>query len=398
MTQPSYNYCALPLAPYACKPEETLGRIHDEPESRHRTPFQRDRDRIIHSSAFRRLKYKTQVFVYHEGDHYRTRLTHTLEVSQVARTLARALMVNEDLAETVALAHDLGHTPFAHIGEDYLQKVMEPYGRFEHNDQSLRVLTTLERKYPEFNGLNLTWETLEGVVKHNGPVEGDPHIAARELNEQIDLRLDTYASMEAQVAALSDDIAYNNHDIEDGVRAGLFSVDELKDVTLMREILEDVRGRYPDISQRYLVNELKRDMIGAMADDVLSETKKHIETLKPESPEDIRMAGHQVVAFSEDMKAKVSELREFLHARMYRHYTINRIWLKVERIVMDLFQAFHRNYQLLPTNWQERVEDAGGQGDERIRARIVADYIAGMTDRYAIREHERLFDLYWDLR
>ncbi|MDH5722064.1 MAG: dNTP triphosphohydrolase, partial [Alphaproteobacteria bacterium] len=300
MNQPSYNYCALPLAPYACKPEESLGRVHDEPESRHRTPFQRDRDRIIHSSAFRRLKYKTQVFVYHEGDHYRTRLTHTLEVSQVARTLARSFMVNEDLAETVALAHDLGHTPFAHIGEDYLQKAMEPYGRFEHNDQSLRVLTTLERKYPEFDGLNLTWETLEGVVKHNGPVKGQPHIAARELNEKFDLRLDTYASMEAQVAALSDDIAYNNHDIEDGVRAKLFSVEELEEVTLMREILETVRKRYPDLSERYLVNELKRNMIGAMVDDVSNETRARIETLKPESSDDIRMAGMQVVAFSED--------------------------------------------------------------------------------------------------
>tara|TARA_B100001989_G_scaffold253023_1_gene237555 strand:- start:2401 stop:3627 length:1227 start_codon:yes stop_codon:yes gene_type:complete len=398
MTEPSYNYCALPLAPYASKPEETLGRIHDEPESRHRTPFQRDHDRIIHSSAFRRLKYKTQVFVYHEGDHYRTRLTHTLEVAQVARTLARSFMVNEDLAETVALAHDLGHTPFAHIGEEYLKKSIEPYGRFEHNDQSLRVLTTLERKYPEFDGLNLTWETLEGVVKHNGPVKGEPHIAARELNKKIDMRLDTYASMEAQVAALADDIAYNNHDIEDGVRARLFSVDELESVTLMKDVLAGVKEKYPDISQRYLVNELKRDMIGAMVDDVLSETQARLQKLKPESPEDIRNAGMQVVAFSEDMKAKVLELREFLHARMYRHYTINRIWLKVERIVGDLFEAFHRNYQLLPTNWQERVEEAGGQGDERIRARIVADYIAGMTDRYAIREHERLFDLYWDLR
>ena len=207
--QDTYNYCALPLASYACRPDQTMGRIHDEPESTHRTPFQRDRDRIIHASAFRRLKYKTQVFVYHEGDHYRTRLTHTLEVAQIARSLARALMVNEDLAETVALSHDLGHTPFAHMGEDFLSACMKPYGGFDHNDQSLRVLTTLERKYPRWNGLNLTWETLEGVVKHNGPVTGRPHIAVKELQKQTDLRLKTHASLEAQIAALADDIAYN---------------------------------------------------------------------------------------------------------------------------------------------------------------------------------------------
>lgn len=400
MTQENiaYNYCALPLAPYASKPEESLGRVHSEPESRHRNAFQRDRDRIIHASAFRRLKYKTQVFVYHEGDHYRTRLTHTLEVAQITRTLARALMVNEDLAETIALAHDLGHTPFAHIGEEYLQKCMEPFGRFEHNDQSLRVLTTLERKYPKWNGLNLTWETLEGVIKHNGPLKGEPHIAARELQEKMDMRFDTYASMEAQVAALSDDIAYNNHDVEDGIRAGLFSISDLEEIPLLARVIAQVRENYPDISERYLIQEMKRDMIGVMADDVLAETRKRLAQVKPESPEDVRMAGMQIVAFSDGMFEDVRKLRKFLYNRMYRHYTINRIWLKVERIVGDLFQAFHRNYQLLPDNWQARVEEAGGVEDERVRARIVADYIAGMTDRYAIREHERLFDLYWDLR
>ncbi len=398
MEQPSYNYCALPLASYASKPEDTLGRVHAEPESRHRTPFQRDRDRIIHSSAFRRLKYKTQVFVYHEGDHYRTRLTHTLEVAQITRTLARALMVNEDLAETIALAHDLGHTPFAHIGEDHLKVAMEPFGRFEHNDQSLRVLTTLERKYPQWNGLNLTWETLEGVIKHNGPVTGEPHIAARELQERMDMRFDTYASMEAQVAALSDDIAYNNHDIEDGIRAGLFSIDDLKEVPMLSRVLKDVRDEYPSIEDRYLIQETKRDMIGVMVDDVMAETHKRLSAVKPESPEDIRKAGQQIVSFSPEMHEDVRILKDFLYNRMYRHYTINRIWLKVERIVGDLFQAFHKNYQLLPDNWQRRIIEAEAVEDEHARARIVADYIAGMTDRYAIREHERLFDLYWDLR
>lgn len=394
----TYNYCAMPLASYASKPEESLGRVYAEPESRHRNAFQRDRDRIIHASAFRRLKYKTQVFVYHEGDHYRTRLTHTLEVAQITRTLARSFMVNEDLAETIALAHDLGHTPFAHIGEEYLQKCMESFGRFEHNDQSLRVLTTLERKYPKWNGLNLTWETLEGVIKHNGPLKGEPHIAARELQEKMDMRFGTYASMEAQVAALSDDIAYNNHDVEDGIRAGLFTIEDLETLPLLAKVIAQVRENYPGIEQRYLIQEMKRDMIGVMVDDVLAQTRMNLAEVKPESPEDIRMAGKQIVAFSSDMFEEVRKLRKFLYNRMYRHYTINRIWLKVERIVGDLFQAFHKNYQLLPDNWQSRVEEAGGVEDERVRARIVADYIAGMTDRYAIREHERLFDLYWDLR
>ncbi len=400
---PAYNYCAMPLASYACRPDESLGRVYDEPESANRTPFQRDRDRIIHASAFRRLKYKTQVFVYHEGDHYRTRLTHTLEVAQITRSIARALMVNEDLAEGIALAHDLGHTPFAHIGEDYLKVCMEPYGGFEHNDQSLRVLTTLERKYPEWNGLNLTWETLEGVVKHNGPLYGkhdlgEVHIAVRELQEKMDLRLDTYASVEAQVAALSDDIAYNNHDVEDGLRAGLFTIEDLEELELLGQALETVRGRHKDLRKRYLIQEMIREMIGLMVEDVLAESRKRLSEVNPQSPEDVRMAGRAIVAFSDDMRRKVDKLREFLFARMYRHYTIIRIYGKVEKIITDLFTAFTKNYETLPDNWQRRVEEGGGVTDDRIRARIVADYIAGMTDRYAIREHERLFDLYWDLR
>lgn len=394
----AYNYCALPLAAYACRPDQSKGRIHPEPESAHRTAFQRDRDRIIHSSAFRRLKYKTQVFVYHEGDHYRTRLTHTLEVAQVTRSIARALMVNEDLAEGIALAHDLGHTPFAHIGEEYLRACMEPYGGFDHNDQSLRVLTTLERKYPEWNGLNLTWETLEGVVKHNGPLSHAPHIAVRELQAQVDLGLDTYASVEAQVAALSDDIAYNNHDVEDGLRAGLFGIEDLEKMALLGGLIAKIRKRYPGIAERYLVQELVREMIGAMVEDVLTETKARLSALKPQSPDDVRRAGRPMVAFSPGMRGYVDELRTFLFERMYRHYTMRRIWLKVERIVTDLFEAFHKNHMLLPDNWQARIREGGAEADQAAKARIVADYIAGMTDRYAIREHERLFDLYWDLR
>lgn len=393
------HYCALPLAPYACKPEESRGRVHAEPDSLTRTPYQRDRDRIIHASAFRRLKYKTQVFVYHEGDHYRTRLSHTLEVAQIARSIARALWVNEDLTEAIALAHDLGHTPFAHIGEEYLQECMKPFGGFEHNDQSLRILTKLERKYPGWPGLNLSWETLEGVVKHNGPVRR-PVLPAtlKEVQLQIDLRLDTYASLEAQVAAISDDIAYNNHDVEDGLRAGMFTLSDLEALELLRPIIRKARQDWPEVSDHYIIQETVREMIGEMVTDVLAQTRKNLERKKPKSVEDIRKAGEQMVAFSPDMFKKVEELRAFLHKKMYRHFTVNRIWLKVERLIPDLFNAFMKRYALLPDHWQERVEEAGGLIDNIAQARIVCDYIAGMTDRYAIREHERLFDLYWDLR
>lgn len=400
-SDPSYNYCALPLAAYACVPENSRGRVYAEPTSEHRNAFQRDRDRIIHASAFRRLKYKTQVFVYDEGDHYRTRLTHTLEVAQITRSIARELMVNEDLAEGIALAHDLGHTPFAHIGEDYLSACMKPYGGFEHNDQSLRVLTTLERKYPQWNGLNLTWETLEGVVKHNGPhiiSDDGPEVAVRELQAKMNLELDSHASIEAQVAALSDDVAYNNHDVEDGLRANLFTLKDLEDVALLGRVIHGVCKEHGAIEERYIVNETIRNMIGSMVNDVLRETEGRIKDLNPSTPEDVRGAGRQMVAFSEAMRKDVDELRAFLFDRMYRHYTIERLHLKVERIITELFTAFTKNYKVLPDNWQERVTEAGGAEDEHIRARIVADYIAGMTDRYAIREHERLFDLYWDLK
>lgn len=396
----AYNYCALPLASYACLPEESKGRLYEEPTSATRTPFQRDRDRIIHASAFRRLKYKTQVFVYHEGDHFRTRLSHTLEVAQITRSLARALMVNEDLAEGVALAHDLGHTPFAHIGEHFVQECMKDFDGFEHNDQSLRVITKLERTYPGWPGLNMTWEMLEGVVKHNGPVilkEGEKiPTTLKDIQTQTDLRLDTYASMEAQVAAISDDIAYNNHDVEDGLRAGMFKLQDLQELALMGPIIERVKNEWPETSDHYIVHETIREMIGAMINDVLAETHKRLDVLQPSSVEDIRMADQQMVAFSPAMYTMVEELRAFLMKRMYRHYTVNRIWTKVERIIPELFDAFMKQYKLLPDHWQIRVEEAGGLIDNVAQARIVCDYIAGMTDRYAIKEHERLFDLYRD--
>lgn len=406
--QTSYNYCALPLAVYACRPDQCRGRIYAEGESATRTCFQRDRDRIIHCGAFRRLKYKTQVFVYHEGDHYRTRLTHTLEVAQIARTLARALMVNEDLAETVALAHDLGHTPFAHVGEEVMDACMKNVGGFDHNDQSLRILTWLERRYPKWPGLNLTWETLEGVAKHNGPLiqkggraeDAGLPVSVTAVNRQMDLQLHTYAALEAQVAALADDIAYNNHDVEDGLRAGLFRLDDLRDVPLLKEIIPRVEKDYPEIAPKILVYEVIREMIGAMVEDVLAETRTRLKKLNPQSPDDIRHADRAMVAFSDDMLGQVNVLREFLWANMYRHSTVRRMRLKVSRIVKDLYDAFMRETGLMPEEWQARIKEAGGDDPGHIveRARIVADYIAGMTDRYAIKEHERLFELYWDLR
>ncbi len=398
----AYNYCALPLASYGCVPESSAGRIHKEPESKYRTCFQRDRDRIIHSGAFRRLKYKTQVFVYHQGDQYRTRLTHTLEVAQIARAMARALMVNEDLAETVALAHDLGHPPFAHAGEDILKDCMKDVGGFDHNDQSLRVLTTLERKYPDFDGLNMTWETLEGVVKHNGPVitaeQPMPHIytALAGIQEQTDLRLDSYASLEAQIAALADDIAYNNHDVEDGLQAGLITLDDICEVTLIRGIVERTRRDHPGIADDILVYQLIREMIGAMVEDVLEETNRRLTALAPESVDDIRAAGRQMVAFSDDMLAQVNELRRFLFARMYKHYEVNRIMNKAGKILRGIYEAYIDRPDLLPDEWQKRVKIAAGESRTG-HARIVADYIAGMTDRYAVTEYKKLFDIHWDL-
>lgn len=402
MSSDSYNYCALPLAAYACRPDLSRGRLYGEPDSRHRTAFQRDRDRIIHSSAFRRLKDKTQVFISHEGDHHRTRLSHTLEVAQVARTLSRCLMVNEDLAEAVALAHDLGHAPFAHIGEDILQELMKAYGGFYHNDQSLRILTTLEEKYPLWQGLNLTWETLEGVVKHNGPVlkkgqkvsQKNLPIALYELQEQMDMELYSYASIEAQIAAISDDIAYNNHDIEDGFRARLFSVEDIAEVPLVAGAMKKVKKSYgSDLELKYLVSETIRSLLGAMVEDVLATTRKNLKEVAPKSPRDVAHAGFQIVAFSREMDNQVNELRRFLSARVYHHYEVERIRSKVKKIIPDLFQAFHENYKLLPDRWRGRIEAVRGAGGDIARARVICDYIAGMTDRYAIQEYDRLFGL-----
>ncbi|HEU0071993.1 MAG TPA: deoxyguanosinetriphosphate triphosphohydrolase [Alphaproteobacteria bacterium] len=392
----AYSSPDLPgLAPYACKPWESRGRLHKEEEAPDRSPFQRDRDRVIHSTAFRRLKHKTQVFVYHEGDHYRTRLTHSLEVSQIARTISRQLGLNEDLAEALALAHDLGHTPFGHAGEEALHGCMKDFGGFDHNAQTLRLLTKLEQRYAAFDGLNLTWETLEGVVKHNGPLLGGSKskdisllpIPIQEYNQEMDLQLMTYASCEAQVAALSDDIAYNNHDIDDGLRAGLFAPEDLAEVPLVGPVFADIKARYPGLERTRLIHEAVRKLISLMVGDLLVETCRRLAEAKPGSADAVRALGRPIVAFSQEMQEHDRALKAFLFKRMYRHYKVNRMTSKAKRVVRDLFALFLQEPDGLPPEWQARTN---GPGTPRT-ARVVADYIAGMTDGYALREHERLF-------
>jgi dGTPase len=383
----------VPRAPYAEDPSKSKGRRFKEDESRTRTPFARDRDRIIHTSAFRRLKEKTQVFVAHEGDNFRTRLTHTLEVAQVARSLATALGLDADLAETIALAHDLGHPPFGHAGEDELEIQMREYGGFDHNVQTFRVVTELEHRYPDFVGLNLTWETLEGVIKHNGPVTnklGKPSWKAiSKYDNEYELGLSTWASAEAQVAALADDIAYNNHDVDDGVTAGLFTLDELMDVPLIGPILAAVKSERPDLDARLTHLEAVRRMIGAMVDDVMGETLHRAAASGVQSADEVRALDHALVAFSSDMAEDLARLRGFLYERMYRHWRVNRTRSQARRILGEMFSLFLREPEVLPTVWFAKSQNR----DEAGRARVACDYIAGMTDRFAIEEHRKLFHL-----
>jgi dGTPase len=381
-------------APYATRFEDSRGRFISEAPSATRTPFQRDRDRIIHATAFRRLKQKTQVFVAHEGDHFRTRLTHSLEVAQIARTIARTLGLDEDLAETLALAHDLGHPPFGHAGEDQLDACMAPYDGFDHNAQSLRIVTRLERRYPQFDGLNLTWETLEGLVKHNGPLTGPdtplhalpaafrdyPHIEA--------LELDTFAGPEAQVAALSDDIAYNNHDIDDGIAARLFTVDDLMDLPVVGDVFRGVRIEYPALDDRMVTYEAIRRLIGLWINDLLEETRARVKRHRPGSAADVRALDEPLIAFSRDLEGPQRALRAFLYGRMYKHYRVNRMRSKAKRVLADLFEVFLNEPQTLPPPWNSVSQSL----EEPARARIVCDYIAGMTDTFALEEHRRLFD------
>ena len=382
---------------YAVRPEGSRGRKLSETESATRTLFQRDRDRVIHSSAFRRLKPKTQVFVAHEGAAYRTRLTHSLEVSQVARSLCRNLGLCEDLGEALALAHDLGHPPFGHAGEDALNAVMEPYGGFDHNEQTFRILTILENRYAAFDGLNLTWETLEGIAKHNGPLSGPNRVKNKVVpvtiaafDAEFSLDLDQFSSAEAQAAAIADDIAYNNHDIDDGLRAGLFAIEDISEVPLVGRIFAEMRAEYSSLEETRLVHESIRRLMSHMIDDVLAESKCRLEALNPATTSDIRSASQSVVGFSDVMQRHDADLRAFLFERMYRHYRVNRMTSKARRIVSDLFGLFLAEPECMPTEW--RMEP--GAFDITTTARQVADYIAGMTDRFAGQEHNRLFDVY----
>lgn len=387
-------------APYACRSSLSRGRLVAEPASPTRGEFQRDRDRIIHSTAFRRLKHKTQVFVSHEGDHFRTRLTHTIEVAQIARSLARALGLDEDLAEALALAHDLGHTPFGHTGEDALDECMAAFGGFDHNAQTLRIVTRLERRYANFDGLNLTWETLEGLVKHNGPLighDGRPteRYAARgipaaivEYQQRQDLWLDSFASAEAQVAALADDIAYNAHDIDDGLRAGLFGHAELARVPFLSELLDQIERLHPGLERPRATNELVRRIITRFVEDVITESLARLSRLAPTDADAIRRAGEAVVAFSERIAAADRDIKAFLYPNMYRHARIAPIRAQAAQVVRDLFQRFSADPSAMPDEWADGCDGL----DAHRRARRIADYIAGMTDSYALDEHRRLFD------
>ncbi len=387
-------------APWATDPGASRGRLFAEPASPLRTPYQRDRDRLVHSTAFRRLKYKTQVFVYHEGDHYRTRLTHTLEVAQVARSIARALTLDEDLTEALALAHDVGHPPFGHAGERALDRAMAAHGGFDHNGQSLRVVTRLECRYAEFDGLNLTWETLEGLVKHNGPLtdregrtigryaeKGLPH-SIEVYRGQQDLMLWSQPSLEAQIAGIADDIAYDSHDIDDGIRAGLFGLQDLREVPFVAAIIDEVDRTYPGLEQPRRIHEMLRRLLTRMIEDVIAETRRRLGEAQPASAEDVRLAGHPLAGFSGSMAEADRTIKAFLFRRMYREAGVTAVMENAQAIVADLFARYR--------------DDPAAMGEDRLRgidrtdagrfARRIADYIAGMTDRFAIDEHRRLFD------
>jgi len=397
---------ALSRALYACDPEQSRGRLHAEPVSKNRSAFRRDCDRIIHATAFRRLKHKTQVFVFDEGDHYRTRLTHTLEVTQVARALARRLALDEDLAEALALAHDLGHPPFGHAGERALDACLLAFGGFDHNAQTLRIVTALERRYPGFDGLNLTWETLEGLVKHNGPLTDkngaplgryrDHGVPATILDygRQQDLQLWSFASVEAQIAAVADDIAYDAHDIDDGLRAGLFQLDDIAAVPLPGRIIGEIHASYPGLEGHRLVHELIRHLIGLLIDDVVAETGRRLAALAPRSADDVRHAAVPVAGFSRDVGEADRAIKSFLEKRMYRNPRVTQVMDQASGVVRDLFARYSAEPGDLPAEWKEGLDGLDGVS----RARLVADFIAGMTDRYALAEHGRLFDSTPELR
>lgn len=378
------------LAPYACHPDASRGRLHPEPGGEVRGPrdmFQRDRDRIIHSIAFRRLRHKTQVFVSPDGDHYRVRLTHSLEVAQIGRTTARTLGLNEDLTEALCLAHDIGHPPFGHAGEDALEAALEAHGGFDHNAHTLRTLMLLESPYPRFRGLNLSWEMLEGLAKHNGPVI-NPGWAMRELDAMRPLDLASHASLEAQLAAIADDIAYDNHDIDDGLRAGLLTLDQLLEVPFVRACWDRVRARYPDVAPERLLRELVREQIGVMANDLIAASRRRIADAGVETVADVRAAGTTLIGFSPDLAAQERDLKRFMYAALYHHPEQVAAADTARVIVTDLFDAYHADPALMPPEWR-----ADCPADDPARSRHIADFIAGMTDRYAERRHAEICDL-----
>ena len=375
------------LAPYAATGATSRGRRHAEPAPAYRSEYQRDRDRIIHSAAFRRLEYKTQVFVNHEGDLFRTRLTHSIEVAQIARSIARALRLNEDLTESIALAHDLGHTPFGHAGQDALNACMQDHGGFEHNLQSLRVVDELEERYAAFPGLNLTFESREGILKHcsrkNAEILGE--LGRRFLEGQ-------QPSLEAQLTNLADEIAYNSHDVDDGLRSGLITVEELSEVALFREQYMEVRAHHPTLSPRRTVHEVVRRLINRQVVDLIETSIRHLQEAAPDDIEAVRRHGKPLIAFSEGMREQNLELKRFLRTRLYRHYRVHRMTAKAARTITALFSAFLDDPRLLPPDIQQQTAAREKRLGRDGRARVVADYIAGMTDRYAIAEYERTFN------
>ena len=387
MLKPAFfNY-----ASFACVFSD--GRIvpeADETGDFARSAFQRDRDRIIHSVAFRRLKHKTQVFLYHEGDYFRTRLTHSLEVAQIARTVARALRLNEDLAEAVALGHDLGHPPFGHAGEDALNRVMADYGGFDHNEQTLRVLCELEERYAGFDGLNLSYETLEGIIKHNGPVPVEkvrPTIA--KLNDIHDFRLAKFPVLEAQIANLSDDIAYLSHDFDDSLRAGLLRIEQLYDLPVVGDILAQLNKTHGDLEMGRLTYEMRRHLISYFVQDLFQMTSQRLAELQPENCNDIRGHTDFTACHSQQASKEIAALRQFLFTESWRHYKVNRMTSKSKRVLEQLFTRLFNENNLMPTDWRKKLEDC----DDAQKARIIADYLASMTDRYALLEYERIFEL-----
>ena len=374
-------------AAYATRPADSRGRLYPEPESATRSCYQRDRDRIIHSAAFRRLKHKTQVFVQHEGDYYRTRLTHSLEVAQIARSVARVLALDEDLAETLSLAHDMGHAPFGHAGEEALSAASAHIGGFDHNAHALRLVTKLEHRYAEFDGLNLTWETLEGLVKHNGPLSPPPAGPIASFDARWPLDLKTWPGLEAQIAALADDIAYVNHDIDDGLRAGLFTLQDLKSVPLAGPHVAEALGLYGDIELGRLIGEIVRPLMSALILDLTAETRRRLDAAKPKSAADIRAQKGALAAFSEPMMQNIVALKSFLLAGMYRHPRVMGSMGAAKKVVADLFAAFSADPSLLPADWAKACAVPG----DAVTAGVVRDYIAGMTDRFALQEHVRIF-------